>query len=728
MGGKEIICTLGPSSIHEAVIRRLESLGVSLFRMNLSHTKIHEVESVILAIRKITSIPICLDTEGAQIRTGDLKEGRVTLDDMKVIRLANEEIAGDAHAFKLYPSFIVGQLRSGDMLSIDFNSVLIQVITVDKSGVLARVVAGGVIGKNKAVTCDRDIRMPPLTDKDLQAIKIGLKMNIKHVALSFANDGEDVETARAMVGPDTFLISKIETLSGVRNLESIASRSNAVLIDRGDLSRQVCIEQIPRAQKMIIRQAKERGAKVYVATNFLESMVTHSEPTRAEINDIFNTLVDGADGVVLAAETAIGQYPIQSANVAARVIRQYEKFAAGEKFETEGLRDQHSFLFPEPHGGVLVDRMEEFPDHAKIRSYKKITIDAATLSDVEQIAIGSFSPLHGFMTESEFMSVIENFRLPSGVVWPLPVVLPVETHEANEIEIGESVSLCSGRDRHIYATMEVEDIYRPDFKSFFQKVFLTTDEHDPGVKCYNGRGEVFIGGKIRLIQRSDSVNKHFEVTPRQARKIFGNFGWTRVVAFHTRNVAHRVHEYIQLLALNDHYCDGLFIHPLVGLKKAGEFNEDIILRSYEMILQKYYPPKKYFLAAFQSYPRYAGPREAVFTAICRKNFGCSHFIVGCDHSDVSPHYKPDAAHRLFEQLGPLGIQPVFFNEHAYSAKKREYMDVTRHHAVDDILMISGTEMRRMIQSGQHPPEWFMRQEVSRLIMDEIKRGTKVFVE
>ena len=130
------------------------------------------------------------------------------------------------------------------------------------------------------------------------------------------------------------------------------------------------------------------------------------------------------------------------------------------------------------------------------------------------------------------------------------------------------------------------------------------------------------------------------------------------------------------------------------------------------------PPKKYFLAAFQSYPRYAGPREAVFAAICRKNFGCSHFIVGRDH----------AARRRFEQLGPLGIQPIFFNEHAYSSKKRDYVDVTRHHAAEDILMMSGTEMRRMIQSGQHPPEWFMRQEVSRLIMDEIKRGTKVFVE
>lgn len=340
VGGKEIICTLGPSSIHDAVIRELDSVGASLFRINLSHTKLHEVESVILAVRRITSVPICLDTEGAQIRTGDLKDEKVFLEEGQLIRLAHEDIAGDARAFTLYPPGLVGQLRPGDRLSIDWNSVVVHVLTVDHSGALTRVVTGGVIGKNKAVTCDREIRLPPLTEKDRQAIRIGLTMHVKHVALSFANEGKDVDTLRALVGPDTFLISKIETVSGIRHVEDIASRSQAVLIDRGDLSRQVPLEQIPRAQKMIIRQAKAHGVKVYVATNFLESMVTQSEPTRAEINDIFNTLLDGADGVVLAAETAIGRHPVQSVSMAGRVIRQYEQFAAGEPFDTDGRRDQ----------------------------------------------------------------------------------------------------------------------------------------------------------------------------------------------------------------------------------------------------------------------------------------------------------------------------------------------------------------------------------------------------
>lgn len=723
---KEMICTLGPASYNEKVISRLENLGVDLFRINLSHTKYADAERVIHDIRRSTSVPICLDTEGAQVRTGDLKAGKISVDDGTIIRIADHALPGDEESFNLYPCDVVNQLQVGDMMSIDFNSVFMQVIATDGKSRVVRVITGGVIGQNKAVTVDRDIQMPALTDKDLKIIELGLKMGLRHVALSFANRGEDVDLLRSIVGDKVFLISKIETVSGIENLAAIVARSNAILIDRGDLSREVSIEQIPRAQKMIIRRTKEYGAKAYVATNFLESMLTNREPTRAEINDIFNTLVDGADGVVLAAETAIGAHPVQSATVVAKVIQQFEKFSRGEKFGTTELKTQTSFLLPEPHGGLLIDRMEENSDFAEIARYKKLVVDVQTLSDAEQIAMGTYSPLDGFMTEEALISVTEHYRLPNGVIWPLPIVLQTSCTNADSLAVGDKVALCLKGDETIYATMAIEEIYRPNLDTIAKKIFLSTDDAHPGVKFFKGRGEVFIAGPIRVIQRLPAAHKYFEITPRQARKIFDNKGWTRVVGFHTRNVAHRVHEYIQLAALEANYCDGLFIHPLVGPKKQGDFSAQVILQSYEMILKKYYPEKRYFLAAFQSYPRYSGPREAVFTALCRKNFGCSHFIVGRDHSGVGNYYGPDAAHKLFTQLGPLGIQPIFFNEFGYSQKEKTYVEAKE--SDKDLINISGTEMRRMLRDKQMPPEWFMRKEVANFIIEEINRGKDVFLE
>ncbi|MBZ0166158.1 MAG: sulfate adenylyltransferase, partial [Candidatus Omnitrophica bacterium] len=258
-------------------------------------------------------------------------------------------------------------------------------------------------------------------------------------------------------------------------------------------------------------------------------------------------------------------------------------------------------------------------------------------------------------------------------------------------------------------------------------VFQTTDLAHPGVRLLMSQGDQFVAGKIELVKRVASTDKHFEITPKQSRKIFENKGWSRVVGFHTRNVAHRVHEYLQLEAFKKYHCDGILIHPLIGPKKKGDYSAQIILKSYEMMIRNYYPETKVLLGAFQNFPRYAGPREAVFTALCRKNFGCSHFIVGRDHSGVGKYYEPDAGHRLFDQLGDIGIQPIYFNAVHYHRTLQKYVEESQDEDAE-YLKISGTEGREMLIQKQVPPDWFMREDISKLIIDEMDRGEDVFLK
>ncbi len=295
---KKILCTLGPSSANPRMIERLEQAGASLFRVNLSHTNLEDIADTVNRIQEATDIPVCLDTEGAQVRTGRINGGAITLNDNAVLRAERQSVSGNTDRFNFYPLSIVSQLIVGDFISIDFNSVLVQVVETDKSGVAMRVLNGGVIGSNKAVTVQRPLELAPLTDKDVAAIEIGRSLGLTHFALSFANYPRDVDLIRRLAGDDAFIISKIESRPGLANLDEIAARSDALLIDRGDLSRDIPIELIPRTQKQILARGKALSTPVYVATNLLESMVSTSTPTRAEVNDIYNTLLDGADLVL----------------------------------------------------------------------------------------------------------------------------------------------------------------------------------------------------------------------------------------------------------------------------------------------------------------------------------------------------------------------------------------------------------------------------------------------
>jgi ATP sulfurylase len=214
--------------------------------------------------------------------------------------------------------------------------------------------------------------------------------------------------------------------------------------------------------------------------------------------------------------------------------------------------------------------------------------------------------------------------------------------------------------------------------------------------------------------------------PQQVRTIFEALGWAKVVGFHTRNVIHRSHEFIQLQALKKTGCDGLFVQPIVGTKKKGDFLAEIIIKSYEIMLEKYYEKNKVIFGLFSTYSRYAGPREAVFTALCRQNFGCSHFIIGRDHTGVKNYFGPKDSHNIFDKIGKIGITPVFFEEVGYDPKIRGYV-IRPEVSKEDFVSISGTEIREMLQHKKMPPEWVMRKEIARHIIEKIGKGEKVFV-
>jgi len=322
---RRVICTVGPASLKPRIIRRLQALGVSLFRINLSHTPLEEVGPAVAFLQEHSTVPICLDSEGAQVRTGTFAAALTDLRKDSVIQVHRYPIRGDAQKFNFTPPVTLELLKLGDLITIDFHKAVVQVMEIQSDRAVLRVRKGGSVGSNKACNVHRGIDLPAITVKDRKAIEIGREMGVEHFALSFANRPEDVQEMRELIGPAATLISKIESRSGIANLEGIALISDAILVDRGDLSRQVPLEQIPAQQKDIIGRVKAIGRPVFVATNLLESMVHSPVPTLAEINDIYNTLDDGADGLVLAAETAVGKFPVGCVVMVRRVIAEFER-------------------------------------------------------------------------------------------------------------------------------------------------------------------------------------------------------------------------------------------------------------------------------------------------------------------------------------------------------------------------------------------------------------------
>jgi sulfate adenylyltransferase len=387
------------------------------------------------------------------------------------------------------------------------------------------------------------------------------------------------------------------------------------------------------------------------------------------------------------------------------------------------------FTTIEPHGGELVDRLapEEQRDELLRRAegLTKVVFGPRALSDLEMISTGVFSPLTGFMVSEDYDSVVETMRLKNGLVWSLPITLPVSEEEAHDIRVGEEIALADGTGR-ILATMIVEDRYSYDKEHEAQQVFGTTNAEHPGVAAIYRQKDVLLGGEVTLLVDDPNPKPfpEYHFGPRELRKVFAEKGWKRVVGFQTRNPVHRSHEYIQKSALE--IVDGLLLNPLVGETRSADIPADVRMRSYETILDRYYPKDRTLLAVFPAAMRYGGPREAIFHAICRKNYGCTHFIVGRDHagpgkdSQGNPFYGDYEAQHIFDEFEDeeIGLTPLFF-EHAFFCLECQGMGTTKTcpHGSEHHVFISGTKVREMLSKGEYPPPEFSRPEVIEVLME-----------
>lgn len=308
-----IICTIGPSSSSSKILKELIKEGVDIFRINMSHTKLSKLPSIIKKLKKnVGKDNICIDTEGAQLRTTLVKK-KILIKKNKIIKIFNGNHLSNNHNLYLYPKFNILSTPNNTKIFVGFDGIILKIIKKDlkKKCLIAKVLNSGYLDSNKGVHIDKKIKLDCLTKKDLSAIEFAKNQGIKKFAMSFVNSGKDIVLIRKIIGYKSFLISKIETLNAIKNFKQISKLSDAVLIDRGDLSREVPIEKIPLAQENIIKMSKKNKIPVYVATNLLETMIKDSLPTRAESHDIYSTLKQGSSGLVLAAETAIGKNPIE---------------------------------------------------------------------------------------------------------------------------------------------------------------------------------------------------------------------------------------------------------------------------------------------------------------------------------------------------------------------------------------------------------------------------------
>ncbi len=368
-----------------------------------------------------------------------------------------------------------------------------------------------------------------------------------------------------------------------------------------------------------------------------------------------------------------------------------------------------------PHGGVLVNRVltgRELATALELaRELPSLTLNPSAVADLELIATGGYSPLEGFMGKADYLHVLRHMRLANGLPWSLPIALRVR----HPRDVDERVAL-KADDGTIVGLVEVRDVFTHPKEDEARVVYGTTDATHPGVAHLYGQGDTIVGGDVWLLNRTAPPFPELALDPTQTRRSFAERGWRTVVGFQTRNPVHRAHEYIQKSALE--IVDGLLLHPLVGQTKDDDIPSAVRVRSYRVLIERYYPRDRVLLAAFPAAMRYAGPREAVFHALVRKNYGCTHFVVGRDHAGVGRYYGPYDAQLIFEEFRPdeLGIQPLCF-EHTFYCRSCAAMASAKTcpHGADSHVTLSGTKVRELLRSGELPPPEFSRPEVAEVL-------------
>jgi sulfate adenylyltransferase len=373
----------------------------------------------------------------------------------------------------------------------------------------------------------------------------------------------------------------------------------------------------------------------------------------------------------------------------------------------------------QPHGNELVDRQIGVERSAELEDgfddLTTVRLDRNLLFDFANIARGVYSPLRGFMCRNDFLKVINDLTLENGAAWPLPIVLDIGTELADEMGPGHRIGL-RAPDGTPVGTMNVDSVYRYNEEKTCQKLFGTTDEEHPGVRTLQSKEPFFVGGPIKAFTDAIPRNGNHDLSPKETRVLFKNLGWDTVVGFQTRNVPHRAHEYLQKSALE--HVDGLLIQPKIGEKKPGDYRNDAILEGYESLIESYYPTESVALSMFKSRMWYAGPREAVFDSIVRKNYGCTHFIIGRDHAGVGNYYGDFEAQELFDAMGNIGIEPLYYH-YAFYCRKCDGIVSEKicPHGSDQHLEPSGTKLRGMLSDGESPPSELMRPEVTETVLN-----------
>lgn len=378
-----------------------------------------------------------------------------------------------------------------------------------------------------------------------------------------------------------------------------------------------------------------------------------------------------------------------------------------------------------PHGGELINRVVTGPKRdewlAQSSGLSKIVLQDRELSDLDMIACGAMSPLTGFMNTRDYNSVVDSMHLSNGMPWSLPITLTVSKDQADQYVEGKDIALWD--DQRCLAILHLEEKYQPNKEAEAAKVYKTSDRAHPGVQALFEQGEVYLGGEVTVLDRvtySDFNDRRKD--PLELREIFNQKGWKRIVAFQTRNPIHRAHEYIQKCALE--LVDGLLVHPLVGATKSDDVASDVRMKCYEVLMDNYYPKDRTYISVFPAAMRYAGPREAIFHAIVRKNYGCTHFIVGRDHAGVGNYYGTYDAQLIFDEFDAekLEIQLMFF-EHSFFCRKCEGMGSSKTcpHSSQDHVFLSGTKVREMLTQGIEPPHEFSRPEVARQLIQSMKK-------